>query len=200
MFKIIPFLSYVFAVTFTPGPNNIMSMVNANRFGYKKTLRFILGIFTGFIVIMVLCSYFNLLLFNLIPRIKVFMGILGAAYMTYLAIKIMKSKEDGDSEGDEHLNSFFTGMTMQFVNPKVILYGITVISNFIIPYYKSKIALIFFSIFLAAVALAATSCWALFGTLFKKFLLKYRRPFNIIMGLLLLYSAISISGITHLLK
>lgn len=208
------FLSYVFTVSITPGPNNIMSMANAGKFGYKKTLEFLLGISTGFIIIMILCSYFNLLLFNLIPKVKIFMGILGAGYMLYLAINIMKIEEKADdtedekltdenktyqfSKGKKDLNSFFTGMTMQFINPKVILYGITVISNFIIPYYKSPIALILFSIFLAFICFIATSCWALFGSLFKRFLSKYRKQFNIVMGMLLIYSAFSISGITHL--
>ncbi|WP_432664318.1 LysE family transporter [Wukongibacter baidiensis] len=214
MFNLGAFLSYVFVVTFTPGPNNIMSISNASRFGYKKTLKFISGVSTGFFIIMLLCSYFNLLLFNVIPRIKIFMGILGSVYMIYLAIKVMKIKEDINdfcdedvadenkdnepSKGRKDLNSFFTGMTMQFVNPKVILYGITVISNFVIPYYQSNITLVFFSVFLAFVAFIATSCWAIFGSLFKKFLSKYRKQFNIAMGLLLIYSALSISGIMNL--
>ncbi|WP_432405499.1 LysE family transporter [Wukongibacter sp. M2B1] len=214
MFNLSAFLSYVFVVSFTPGPNNIMSMANSSKFGYKKTLRFILGVCTGFFVVMLLCSYFNLLLFNIMPKIKTFMGILGAGYMIYLATKIMKSKEETDKKDDEEIsdksemnelnankdeiNLFFTGITMQFVNPKAILYGITVISNFIIPYYKSNIAFVLFSFFFAIVGFMSTSSWALFGSLFNKFLSKYRRQFNIVMGLLLIYSAISISGITHL--
>lgn len=204
MVNVISFISYVFAVTFTPGPNNIMSMVNASKFGYKKNINFTLGVFTGFFVIMILSSYFNLVLFNIMPKIKIFMSILGATYMIYLALKIMKSKEDesdddeDDNNKDKGLSTFITGITMQFVNPKVILYGITVISNFIIPYYKSNIAFILFSILLSFIALVSTSCWALFGSLFNKFLSKYRKQFNIVMGLLLIYSAISISGITQL--
>ena len=191
MSNLIPFLSYVFVVTFTPGPNNIMSMANANKFGYRKTLKFILGIFLGFTIIMLLSSYFSLLLYNVLPKIKFAMSIIGAAYMVYLAYKIITSSDQAD-DGKEHLNSFFTGMLMQFVNPKVILYGITVVSNFIIPYYKSSITLFFFSILLASVAFMSISCWALFGVIFEKYLSKYRKPFNLVMGLLLIYSAISI--------
>jgi len=214
MFNLGAFLSYAFVVSFTPGPNNIMSMANASKYGYKKTLEFIAGVCIGFFTIMILSSYFNLMLFNLMPKVKIFMGMLGAGYMIYLAIKIMKSKEEVVDEGDKDtanknnlhksskdrndVGSFFTGMIMQFVNPKAILYGITVVSNFIIPYYKSNIALIIFSILLAFVAFMSTSCWALFGSLFNKFLSKYRKQFNIAMGLLLIYSALSISGITHL--
>lgn len=214
MFNLTAFLSYVFAVTFTPGPNNIMAMANASKFGYKKTLEFISGVFMGFVIIMILSSYFNLLLFNIIPKIKIFMGILGAGYMIYLAKKIMENKDSDDdkeneeiseekkdpkdNEGVKKLNLFFTGIIMQFVNPKAILYGITVVSNFIIPYYKSNVVLILFSIFLGTVAFISTSCWALFGSLFNKFLSKYRKQFNVVMGLLLIYSALSISGVTHL--
>jgi threonine/homoserine/homoserine lactone efflux protein len=84
---------------------------------------------------------------------------------------------------------------MQFFNPKVILYGITVIATFIIPYYKSDFSLILFSLFLAFIGFVATLCWALFGALFQNFLTKYSKQFNIVMGLLLVYCAISISGL-----
>jgi threonine/homoserine/homoserine lactone efflux protein len=47
-----PFFTYVFVTTFTPGPNNSMSLTNAMRDGYKKTLRFPYGItvFSVFII------------------------------------------------------------------------------------------------------------------------------------------------------
>jgi threonine/homoserine/homoserine lactone efflux protein len=66
-------------------------MTNANRDGFKKTINFNFGVFAGFLVIMLASSYFNLVLFNLIPKIKIFMSIVGAAYMVYLAYKIYTS-------------------------------------------------------------------------------------------------------------
>jgi len=128
------------------------------------------------------------------------MGILGAAYMTFLAILIIKSKDTSEEKANERLNSFFTGLSLQFINPKLILYAITVSSNFIIPYYKSNMILFFFTIFLSSLILISVSLWALFGAFFKKFLSRYRKAFNLVMGLLLLYGAISISGILELLN
>ena len=205
MFQTGAFLSYVIVVSFTPGPNNILSMVNASRDGFKKTLRFLLGIFTGFFTLLLLSSYFNLVLFSIMPKIKVFMSIVGAAYMTYLAVKIMKSGKnpkkndagDNRDKGAKGVNSFHTGLAMQFVNPKGVLYCITVIANFIIPYYKSGIVLFLFSLFLALVGFSSVCSWALFGSLFNRFIEKYQKPFNIAMGLLLLYSAYSILGISQ---
>lgn len=191
MSNLIPFLSYVFVVTFTPGPNNIMAMVNANKFGYRQTLKFLIGIFSGFTIIMLLATYFCRSLYNLLPKVKVIMGIIGATYMIYLAYKIITSSNQ-ITKDQKHLNSFFTGMLLQFINPKVILYGITVVSSFIIPHYQTNITLFYFSLVLASVAFVSTSCWALFGIIFEKFLSKYRTSFNLVMSLLLIYSAISI--------
>lgn len=193
MLNLTAFLSYVFVTTFTPGPNNIMAMTNGNQFGFKKAFNFILGVTTGFAIIMLLCNYLNLLLFNLIPKVGVLMKLLGSIYIIYLAIKILKSNSNENGSPGDNMSTFLTGIAMQFINPKVILYGITVTSSFIIPYYKSNITLFMFSIFLAFVGFLSTCCWALFGAVFQKFLSKYRKAFNIVMALLLIYSAISIS-------
>jgi len=195
MIKLIPFLSYVFVTSFTPGPNNIMSMVNAKKYGFKNSFPFNLGVLTGFILLMIACSYFNLFLFNLMPKIEHYVGIFGAVYMLYLAYKVAFGTKIGTDLASKKTNTYLAGITMQFFNPKVILYGITVIATFIIPYYKSGFTLILFSLFLAFVGFISTLCWAVFGALFQNFLTKYNRQFNIVMGLLLVYCAISISGL-----
>ncbi|MFD6441050.1 LysE family transporter [Peribacillus sp. NPDC060186] len=189
---LLSFLLYVFVTSFTPGPNNIMAMLFANKYGFKKTLGFCLGVGAGFFVIMLMSSYFNLLLKNFIPKIEFIMTLLAAIYMLYLATKIISSKNnDKDDDGDKN-NRFLSGMLLQFVNPKGILYGITAVSTFIIPYHTSNLSLLIFSLFLAFVGFLSTMSWSVFGSLFQRFLKKYRSQFNVIMALLLVYSAISI--------
>ncbi|CAM5733079.1 hypothetical protein SAFG77S_11452 [Streptomyces afghaniensis] len=42
-----PFLSFLLFVlvsSFTPGPNNFMAMSFANKYGFKKTIKFSLGV------------------------------------------------------------------------------------------------------------------------------------------------------------
>jgi cysteine/O-acetylserine efflux protein len=187
-----PFLLYVFIMIFTPGPNNIMSMSYANKYGYQNTLKFIFGVGTGFLILMLVCSYFNLVLFKIIPKVNFIMSIIGSIYMLYLAIKMIKSKSSKNQQVKEKLHSFFSGMVLQFINPKGILFGLTVFSSFIMPNYKSNSSLILFSLFLALLGFIAPLCWAFFGVLFQKFLSKYERSFNMTMSVLLVYSAISI--------
>lgn len=189
---LLSFLLFVFVTSFTPGPNNIMAMLFANKYGLKKTIKFCFGVGAGFFVIMLLCSYFNVLLENFIPKIEFIMTILGAIYMLYLAIKIISSSTKAKDDNDDKNNSFIAGMLLQFINPKGILYGITAISTFILPYHSSNFSLLFFSLFLAFVGFMSTFCWSMFGSVFQTFLSKYRSQFNVIMALLLVYSAISI--------
>jgi len=189
---LLSFLLYIFVTSFTPGPNNIMAMLFANKYGLKKTMKFCLGVGAGFLIVMLLCSYFNLLLKNFIPKIEFYMRILGAIYMMYLAIKIISSKNNDKNNDKDKNSSFFMGMLLQFINPKGILYGITAIATFILPYHDSNFSLIMYSLFLAFVGFVSTFCWSLFGSVFQKFLSKYRSQFNVIMVLLLVYSAVSI--------
>ncbi|MFD5019471.1 LysE family transporter [Paenibacillus sp. NPDC058367] len=183
---------YAFVASFTPGPNNIMAMGFANQVGLKKSMKFCLGVGTGFFIIILLCSYFNLLLNNLLPQIKSIMAVIGGVYMLYLAFKMITSKQpESDAAGDKH-NSFIAGMLLQFINPKGILYGITVTSTFILTSPSSSFRLLSYSLILAFIGYMGTFCWCLCGSLFKKMISKYRSQFNVLMGLLLVYCAVSI--------
>jgi cysteine/O-acetylserine efflux protein len=191
MQNLIPFLTYVCVTTFTPGPNNIMSMTFGMRDGYKKTLGFLAGIFTGFLLLMEICGLLNFVLLNLLPQVKLWLNILGAAYMVYLAIYILRSKPDDENHNGNSLNTFNAGFILQFVNLKGILYGVTVYSTFIIQSYHTPLQISLFAPLLATIAFIATSCWAIGGDVFRRYLNKHYRIFNLVMAVLLIYTAIA---------
>ncbi|MEK5332436.1 LysE family translocator [Lysinibacillus sp. FSL W8-0992] len=191
----ISFLVFVVITSFTPGPNNIMAMAFANQYGLGKTIQFCLGVGIGFCTITALSCFFNIALISVMPIITVPLTILGVGYMLYLAFKILTSKENDENSHHTKDNSrsfLLLGAFLQFVNPKGILFGITVVATYILPYYSSFTSYIFFALFLGFVGITSTFSWALFGSVFRKVLIKYRQPFNILMALLLLYSAFSI--------
>lgn len=103
---------------------------------------------------------------------------------------IISKQHENDNNGDQ--NSFITGMLLQFVNPKAILYGITIVSTFILPYHTSNLSLIGYSFFLAVIGFMGTISWSVFGSVFQRFLSKYRNQFQVVMALLLVFTAISI--------
>jgi cysteine/O-acetylserine efflux protein len=187
------FLVFVIITSFTPGPNNIMAMTFANKHGLTKTFPFCFGVGVGFLVITGLSSFFNIFLTKIMPIIEYPLIILGVSYMLYLAFKILTNKENGSDKEEENIrNLFLVGVILQFVNPKGILFGITVVATYILPYYSSYLSYFLFSLFLGIVGVFSTFSWALFGSAFQKILQQYQQPFNIVMALLLVYSALSI--------
>ena len=188
--NLLAFGMYVAATTFTPGPNNLMAMSNGLHTGFRRTIKFLGGVFAGFIVVMLICAFANFAFMTLLPSLHIWLNLFGAGYMIYLAIHVMRSKSH-EQEENEGLNTFKAGFAMQLINPKLILYGITVFSNFIIPFYRSISTLILFSLILAVIGLIATSCWAYFGVMFRTFFAKYDRVINLAMGLLLIYTALA---------
>ncbi|HIZ66367.1 MAG TPA: LysE family transporter [Candidatus Blautia pullicola] len=191
MFPITDFFIYCFITAYTPGANNLLSMSNAARLGFKKSFKFNLGITAGFFIVMSVCTLFSSVLYSALPKIKFFMQILGAAYMLYLAWKIWKSHSDLEIE-NEKTASFFAGMVLQFMNPKIYIYAITTMSLYILPVYHSAISLIGFTFVLTVIGASGSFVWALFGSIFCKFFARHTKAVNLIMAVLLVYCAISL--------
>jgi threonine/homoserine/homoserine lactone efflux protein len=191
MVNFFPFLAYVFVTSFTPGPNNILSMTYGMRYGYRGTLKFLLGIISGFTVLLVLCGWLNSFLTSIVPQAKLWLNILGAVYMVYLAYHILRSGPVEENSQKKDLNSFQAGFVLQFVNLKGILYGVTVYSIFITPSYSSPLQVVVFALILAVVGFLAISSWAIGGDLFRSLLKKHYRWFNLVMAALLVYTAIA---------
>ena len=191
MFPWYAFLTYAVITAATPGPNNIMSMSNAGRLGFRRALPFNLGIWVGFTIVMVLCTLFCTALSALIPAIRLPMLVLGAAYMLYLAWGTFRSsdviQEDHAREG------FRSGLLLQFINPKIYLYGIMSMEAYILPYYSGQPAvLLFFALLLAFIGFVFTLAWAVFGSVFRLLFSRHARTVNTIMALLLVYCAVSL--------
>ena len=191
MFSIYQFLIYIFITAYTPGPNNIMSMSNAVRYGFKKSFKFNLGILVGFSIVMQICTLLSAIIFSQISRAKIYMQILGAGYILYLAWKTWKSSSDIELEESKG-PSFMAGFTLQFLNPKLYFYAFTSMSTFILPIFHSILTLVGFAFFLAFFGFTGTIAWSVFGSAFCKILSKRARIVNPILALLLVYCAISL--------
>lgn len=191
MFPWYAFLTYAVVTAATPGPNNIMSMSNGNRLGFRGALPFNFGIWAGFTIVMVACTLFCTALSTLIPTIRLPMMILGAAYMLYLAWGTFRSsdviQEDHSREG------FLSGLLLQFINPKIYLYGILSMEAYVLPYYEDRPVILFlFALLLAFIGFVFTLCWSAFGLVFRRLFSQYARIVNTIMALLLVYCAVSL--------
>lgn len=191
MFSLINFLTYAVITAVTPGPNNIMSMSIARQYGFKRAIPFNLGVFTGFSVVMLICTYCFATLTAVIPMIKTPMIIIGAIYMLYLAWKTLTSSPA--NAGDQTNSGFINGFVLQFVNPKVYLYCLISMEVYILPTFSQQpFMLLAFTLLLALIGFAFTLCWSLFGSLFQSLFSTHARLTNTILALALVYCAIAL--------
>lgn len=181
------FLIYCFIITFTPGPTNIVILSTAHNLGTKKAMQFTYGATIAFGLLLVISAILNTVLLTILPKILIVMKILGSCYMFYLAYRILKM--DTLKPTVHQSGTFMSGFLMQFLNPKVVLFTMTVIPSFILPFYISKPAVTAGVIVITVIGFMAFTTWVLFGTIFKKFLLRYNKAANVIMALFLAYSA-----------
>ena len=191
MLHLYDFVIYCFITAYTPGANNLLSMSNAIRLGFRRSVRFNLGILAGFTAVMTICTVFSTALYSSLPKIRFVMQFLGAAYMLFLAWKLWKSSNDMTSDGGSEA-SFLSGMILQFANPKIYIYAITTMSLYILPAYQSTGALAAFTIMLSLIGASGSFVWALFGSAFCNFFSKHFRAVNLVMVLLLIYCAVSL--------
>ncbi len=196
--NIISFFVYLVIVTFTPGPANIVILSITHNFGTKKAMEYVYGATVAFSILLTLSAVLNNVLVSIVPRILMVMQIIGCLYMLYLAYQIYKM--DSSKVIVQRTTTFMSGFLMQFVNPKVVLFSMTVIPTFVMPYYTTLPALAISVVFIIMIGFSAFVTWVLFGTMFKEFLQRYQKTVNIIMALFLVYSAIMVSGIVSLFK
>ncbi|MBP2644126.1 MAG: eamB [Firmicutes bacterium] len=196
--NITSFLIYCVIVTFTPGPTNIVILSTVQGFGIKKAMEYSYGAAIAFGALLAISAILNTVLVGVIPKILIIMQIIGSLYILYLAYQVYKMDTSGSNE--KQVATFRSGFIMQFVNPKVVLFTMTVIPSFVMPYYTEPHMLAIFVAIITAIGFLAFVTWVLFGAIFKEILLKYQKPVNISMSLFLIYSAIMGSGLVELIR
>ncbi|MFG6147437.1 LysE family translocator [Halobacillus sp. B23F22_1] len=182
------FLLYCFVITFTPGPTNIVILSTTHNLGTKKAMNYTYGATIAFGLQLALSALLNAALLAIIPRILIVMQILGSAYMLYLAYQIYRM--DASKSSIQQTGTFMSGFLMQFLNPKVIVFTMTVLPSFILPHYISASAVTVSVIIITIIGFMAFTTWVLFGTVFKSMLSKYNKAANVLMALFLAYSAV----------
>jgi cysteine/O-acetylserine efflux protein len=192
----IPLLSYVLISTFTPGPSNLSSASVAVLHGYRKTLRYQVGLAAGVFLIMALSGGISTTLLHVFPVLEPVLRYAGAAYILYLAYGILRASYIFEDESTKP-SGFFQGLMLQVLNPKLIVYAFTVFSVFLAPVSKDAVLVTLSAFFLAAISFGATSVWAVFGTAIKTYLRSPRLKviINLVLSISLAYTAIALTGL-----
>ena len=189
---------FILTATYTPGPNNLMAMDGARRFGLRRCLPFFAGMSSGLALVLALSGLFNLFLKEHLPRFQPILGGLGALYLLYLALKPFLPSHAAGGGRKARAYTPLEGLLLQLVNPKVLFYGLTLMSSFVVPWSDAPSLLLVVSALAGILAFSSQFLWGLFGSLFQRYFSRYETQVNILMALLSIYCAWTISGLSLL--
>ena len=176
---------------FTPGPNNAICLSLAVNFGFRRALPFAFGVTVGFPILVFLTGLGLGTILSKAPQLHQVMKIIGILFLLYLSWKIATA--GGLLMGDRKLG-FFQAMIFQWLNPKAIVYALSIIATFVRGGDVWFSDVLYLVILAALVSLASTLSWAGLGAGISRILKTERtlRIFNITMGVLLAASAMGI--------
>ena len=171
---------------FTPGPNNAVASFSGFNFGIRKTIPLILGVWLGYTTFVVLTNFVLISTFIKYPIIQEIIRILGTLFLIYLAYKISFSSL---SKEDKKINpvKFIDTFIFQFLNPKGVMAGITLISKFVLEddYLDSSLTVV---VVCSLTVLTSITTWTFLGKFLRKFATNndFIKRFNYAMSLLII--------------
>lgn len=183
-------LGYMLVCSFTPGPGNILALNTTSTYGWKRSRSLILGICLGYAIVQTICS---IALYRLnqffTPALSV-MRIVGGIYMVWLAIHIFRSKPAENTI--QKVPTLMEGLLLQLVNVKIYFYISSLLSAYFIPNCDTVLELALAGAFAVSIGSIACLTWAFLGVKLQRIYLRYFKPVNVVLGLFLLYCALTI--------
>ena len=172
---------------FTPGPNNAVAAYSGFNFGIRKTLPLILGVGFGYTTLIILINFVLISTFKNYPIIQEIIRILGTFFLIYLAYKISFSKISSDGKTENPVK-FFDKFIFQFINPKGVMAGITLSSNFVEQGENYLNHSIWVIVVCSVTAFSSITSWTFLGKFLRKFATNnnFIKRFNYAMSLLLI--------------
>ena len=189
---LISFVGFIFALSITPGPNNLMLLASGANFGFRRTIPHMLGVTIGFTFMLVLVGCGIAQIFELYPVFRTVLKVASITYMLYLAWKIANAAAPKDAEISSVPLTFLQASAFQWVNPKAWTMALSIFSV-----YAPQINLpIITQIVLVDVIVGAVcvSTWAYAGEKLRTVLQnpQHLRNFNWTMAALLVASLYSV--------
>ena len=172
---------------FTPGPNNAVAAYSGFNFGIRKTLPLILGVGFGYTTLIILINFVLISTFKNYPIIQEIIRVLGTFFLIYLAYKISFSKISSDGRTENPVK-FLDKFIFQFINPKGVMAGITLSSNFVEQGENYLNHSIWVIVVCSVTAFLSITSWTFLGKFLRKFATNnnFIKRFNYAMSLLLI--------------
>lgn len=125
------FLTSVFFLTLSPGPDIIYVFYKSLTSGFKEAVKLSMGLTSGLLIHTLFVAFGISTLINSNQDYFDLIKYFGFIYFAYLAFSQFLKKNIGDEKKNEIKNSFVTGLLMNLLNPKVSIFFIAFLPAFV---------------------------------------------------------------------
>ena len=129
----------VFLLIVTPGPGVLSTAGFGAAYGYKKSLRYVFGLFLGTNLVFLAVATGLIAILLSIPSLRIFLLILSTFYLFYLASKIALAGSNIAFIKAKTPPGIISGVLLQAINPKAYVVNTTLVSGF--AFYQSSFAI-----------------------------------------------------------
>ena len=129
----------VFLLIVTPGPGVLSTAGFGAAYGYKKSLRYVFGLFLGTNLVFLAVATGLIAILLSIPSLRIFLLILSTCYLFYLASKIALACSNIAFIKAKSPPGIISGVLLQAINPKAYVVNTTLVSGF--AFYQSSFAI-----------------------------------------------------------
>ncbi|WP_417884342.1 LysE family translocator [Vibrio rumoiensis] len=186
------FLMLAVVMSATPGPNNLMVLSSAIRYGTKQTLGHVSGASAGSALMLLIVGLGLHQVFMSSHYIQEYMKYLGSAYIIYLAWNILRDSSQLQPESASKPMSFLGAVVFQWINPKSWVMASVAIST-CLPSMFTSLDVSLYAIIFTLVSFPCVGVWAVFGSVIKRYLTNNTliKTFNMVCAGMLFMSAVS---------
>lgn len=170
------FIPACFALNMIPGPNNLLSMANAQRYGFKYAIGAGIGRIAAFVIMIFLASTGLATVLYASETVFLTIKVAGAFYLFWVAYKLWNSKVLEFVEQKQKDNNIYLLAKQEFLlaagNPKAILIFTAFLPQFIDSSRNSGYQFFILGIVFLCLELLAISIYAIFGVYLRNWFSK----------------------------
>lgn len=190
--QLLAFTLFSLAGAITPGPNNTISTLSGATFGFRKTLPQMLGVSIGYPAMFAALGLGLGELLKIVPWLHSAMRYVGAAFLLYLAWKLVRANAPQQA-GTAKPVGFFEAFFFQWLNPKAWSIALGALAAFTTPglstpAFLTEVAI--FTVVSVVITFPSLVLWCLFGVAISAMLKdeRKRRIFNYALAAILVLS------------
>lgn len=128
---VIPLALFSLAGSYTPGPNTIMLTASGQAFGFRRSIPHMAGIMVGCVTLFTASGLGLAQLFTLYPELHKVLRVAGAAYLLYLALRILRAGDPaGNGEARARPLTLLEAAAFQWVNVKALTLAAGIMAAF----------------------------------------------------------------------